>query len=96
VTPYILSSTVSAAKVPCGRSGPEQAAAPAPVAAPDAINLLLTTVVPMVTIMAQQMMAFSKKRSRHYYSPLSSLPSSIPSHLSLPPPVIDNELNFFM
>jgi len=88
------------AKVPRGRSGPGQAVAPAPAPAPtaalDTTNLLLTAVVPMVTMMAQQTMASLKKRFHRHYSPPSSLPPSSPPRSSSPPPEIEEELDAFM
>lgn len=94
VGPTRLSTSV--AKVPRGRSGPGHSSSDGPSATPDATNLLLSTVVPMVTMLAHNMTSAMQKPSRRRHSPPSSLPPSSPPHPSSPPPAIEDELDLFL
>ncbi|KAF8868520.1 hypothetical protein CPB84DRAFT_1857570 [Gymnopilus junonius] len=82
-----------AAKVPRGRSGPVRSSSEGVLhpATTDPTALLLSTVVPMVTMMAQQTMssAMNSKRSHQHPSPPSSLPPSSPPPSSSPPAIED-------
>lgn len=93
--------TSALAKVPRGCSGPGSTSSDGPSGAPDVATLLLSIVVPMVTMMAQSVTSTMQKASHRQRSPPSSLPpsspppSSSPPYSSSPPPVQD-ELDIFL
>ncbi|KAF8968731.1 hypothetical protein BDZ97DRAFT_1755029 [Flammula alnicola] len=84
------------AKVPRGRSGPGHASSDGPSGSSDTANLLLSTIVPMVTMMAQNVTSNMQMSSRRRRSPPSSLPPSTPPRGSSPPPAIADELDKFL
>ena len=82
--------------MPRGCSGPGHASSDGPSGPADATTLLLSTVVPMVTMMAQNVTSSMQRASRHNRSPPSSLPPSSPPWDSSPPPAIQEELDVFL
>ena len=83
------------AKVPCGHSGHRHASSDGPSGSSDTATLLLPTVVPMVTMMAQNITSTMQQPSRrHRRSP--SLPPSSPPRDSSLLPAIQNELDVFL
>ena len=78
-------------KVSRGRSGPGLATN----GSPDITTLLLSTVVPMISMMAHQATAAHNHTRRRPLSPASSLPMSSPQPSS-PAPAIEDELDIFL
>lgn len=76
------------------RSGPIRGSLDASPAPTDTTSLLLTAVVPAVTMMAYNMSETMKKSSKRARSPLP--PSSPLGPCSSPPPAVENELKVFL
>lgn len=91
IGPRAASTALS--KVPRGRSGPGHSSPEVP-ASTDATTLLLTTMVPVMAMVAQNMNSAIRRSSRQK-SPPSSPPSSPPRNSSPPPPIAD-ELQIFL
>ncbi|KAJ6610976.1 hypothetical protein B0H10DRAFT_2224559 [Mycena sp. CBHHK59/15] len=87
-------STSASTSKPRGRSGPFPAHPPAPSSSSDTTNLLLTSMVPVMAMMAQNM-ASNIPRAAIPAPAILPAPRS-PMQASSPPPAVEDELDVFM